>query len=141
SKIKIESDELTFGLWRGCVNALDIKVCNAICTPEIEENSVCSKIKAARAFITLACILSGISAICLIVYSLMGDNKPRILLLAIQGLVFACLIMGIIGVAIGISTATNTGPLTRDLGAAAIVGIVAVVINVVGAIVALLIRQ
>jgi hypothetical protein len=64
------------------------------------------------------------------------------LLLAAKGLVFASLIMGIIGVAIGISVTTDIVNISykSSLGAAAIIGIVALIINLSGAIVALLVK-
>ncbi|CAF3117039.1 unnamed protein product [Rotaria sp. Silwood2] len=142
SKFTYESTEITTGLWRICSSAPNIKTCVAIsCPSESDETSFCSKILTARAFVTLACILSGISAICLVVYAIQGDKTPRILLLATKGLVFACLIMGIIGVAVGINATVSGDSLIKlDFGAAAIIGIVAIIINFIGAIITALIR-
>jgi hypothetical protein len=97
---------------------------------------VCSKILAARAFMTLACIISGITAICSFASAVTNDNTNRILLLATKGLVFVCLVMGIIGVAVGSDASVNFGGGELKLGAAAIVGIVAIIINFGGAIAA-----
>ncbi|CAF3954651.1 unnamed protein product, partial [Rotaria sordida] len=59
-----------------------------------------------------------------------------------KGLVFASLIMGIIGVAVGINvTNDEEGFIELDLSAAAIIGIVAIILNFIGAIVTLLIRS
>ena len=133
---------MTLGLWRLCLALGGGKACGDFsCTGDGVDQNTCSRIIAARAFVTLACILSGISVLCLIASAVISGDANRIAVLAAKGLVFACLIMGIIGVAVGISgtIAFRTG-IKFDIGAAAIIGIIAIIINLVGAIVTLLIK-
>ncbi|CAF1529840.1 unnamed protein product [Rotaria sp. Silwood1] len=141
-KASSESEEFTIGLWRLCISDSDIKTCFDLeCSLTSEESSTCRKIIAARAFVTLACILSGISIICLIIYTMKRDSTFAMLLLVTKGLVVACLIMGIIGVAVGIDATVNIGGLIKlDLGAAAAIGIVAIILNFIGTIITLLIK-
>ena len=141
SKYESEEGEATFGLWQGCASTSIAKVCLDICPVTSYDSGPCPKTIAARAFVTLACILSGISALCLFACAVTGDNTNRTLLLAGKGLVFVCLVMGIIGVAVGISGAIDIGAANKlDVGAAAIIGIVALIFNLGGAIVSLLIK-
>jgi hypothetical protein len=108
---------------------------------ESDTTDFCSKILAARAFVTLACITSAISALCLLISVGMIDNKRQILIYVGKGLAFACLIMGIIGIAVGISVTTETGTEAKlDWGAASIIGIVLIFINLAGAILSVFIR-
>jgi len=136
--------EYTSGLWQSCETSPDTKSCVSVkCPSEVSgSTSVCSKILAARAFMTLACIISGIAAICSFACAVTKDSTNRILLLGTKGLVFLCLVMGIIGVAVGINATLNSGldEIGFKLGAAAIVGIVAIIINFGGAIAALFIK-
>ncbi|CAF1463924.1 unnamed protein product [Rotaria sordida] len=143
NKFGTEYQAFTYGLWRSCVTVSNMKQCVAItCPSENDEIGFCSKILVARAFVTISCVLSGISAICLLVYTIIGDSAPRVLLLVAKGLVLACLIMGIIGVAVGINAKIDTGSEVKlQLGAAAIIGIVAIIINFFGIIATLSIRQ
>jgi hypothetical protein len=145
SRSRSRSDGLdyTLGLWQDCYSNLDGKNCKALpCPTEKDESGFCSKILAARVFITLTCIVSAISALCLFLCTMIKDNTNRILLLAIKGLVFVSLSTGIIGVTRGINGTTTVNPseVKLDLGAAAIIGIVAIVINFAGAIVSLFIK-
>ncbi len=140
----IEGYESTFGLWQLCSTTPDTKSCDSIkCPSEVSgDASFCSKILAARAFMTLACIISGITAIWSFACAVTKDNINRILILGTKGLVFVCLVMGIIGVAVGSNASLNFGggELELKLGAAAIVGIIAIIINFGGAIAALFIK-
>ncbi len=144
SRLGSEGYETTIGLWKLCGTTPDEKSCESIkCPSEVSELATfCSKILAARAFMTLACILSGITAICSFGSAVTNDNTNRILVLATKGLVFVCLVMGIIGVAVGSNASLNffggggEGAPQFKLGAAAIVGIVAIIINFGGAIAA-----
>jgi hypothetical protein len=144
SRWGLEGFEGTVGLWQRCGTSPVPKFCDSIPCPSEESGaaSLCSKILAARAFMTLACIISGITAVCSFACAVTKDNTNRILLLATKGLVFVCLVMGIIGVAVGSNATVNPGGdiIKFRLGAAAIVGIVAIIINFGGAIVALFIQ-
>jgi hypothetical protein len=87
--------------------------------------------------------MSGIAAICLYSFAVTRDNTNGILLLAIKGLVFVCLIAGIIGVAVGANATQSLGQggVNLNLGAAAIIGIVAIIVNLGGGIAALFIQK
>jgi len=133
------------GLWRTCTSppnlgqrCVDIK-----CPLEGVTTNACSQILAARAFVTLACIMSGFSALLLFASVATADNIRRILLIAGKGLAFTYLIMGIIGIAVGINVTTDTkGEFGTQLswGASAIIGVIAIVLNFCGAIVSVLIK-
>jgi hypothetical protein len=88
--------------------------------------------------------MSGIAAICLFSFAVTRENTNGILLLATKGLVFACVIAGIIGVAIGanatLSLSDDIGA-SLNLGAAAAIGIVAIIINFFGGIAAIFIKK
>jgi hypothetical protein len=87
--------------------------------------------------------MSGIAAICLLSFAVTRENTNGVLLLATKGLVFACVIVGIIGVAAGASGTQSLGQsgTNFNLGAAAAVGIVAIIINFVGGIAAFFIQK
>jgi len=121
----------------------DDSICeDLLCPSENFTSSFCSKTLAARVFLTLSCILSGISGTLSIIYcAISGDKIHRRLLLTEKGLAFASLIMGIIGVALGISAAMTVEINTKlRLGDAAIIGIAAVGINLIGAITTALVK-
>ncbi|CAF0871796.1 unnamed protein product [Adineta ricciae] len=144
SKISDGSNNTSkFGLWQACLSIIGVTVCSDIKCPEADGNtSFCRKVLTGRAFMTLACILSGICAICLIVYAAVSDKVPNIVLIASKVLAFITLIMGIIGVGVGgsISQTLNETFGRYSLGASAIVGIIAVIINLGGAIASLFIQ-
>jgi hypothetical protein len=145
SKADITDYEVTYGLWQFCETYQGSKTCDTIqCPGNGYDSGFCSKILASRAFVTLACIMSGIAAICLFSFAVTRENTNGILLLATKGLVFACVIAGIIGVAVGanVTVSIDDGSgLSFNLGAAAIVGIVAIIINFVGGIAAIFIQK
>ncbi|CAF0891117.1 unnamed protein product [Adineta steineri] len=101
-----------------------------------------NKILAARAFITLACIISGICGTLSVIYcAISGERSARPLILTKKCLAVACLIMGIIAIAIGISaTMTAQNGIKLRLGVAAILGIVGVGINLIGTVIILLVK-
>jgi hypothetical protein len=139
-----EGYEFAIGLWKNCTTIMNLEQqCLSVkCPPsESDTGSFCSKILVARAFVILTCIVSGISAVLLFATGAKSNKKQQILLIAAKGLVFACLIMGIIGVAVGINGTAETA-LARKLnwGAAAIIGIIAIVLNLCGAIATVLIK-
>jgi hypothetical protein len=135
--------ETTTGLWQTCSSSGDSKDCSNIKCPQSGSDTTgsCSKILAARAFVTLACITSAISALCLLLSVGMIDKTRQILINVGKGLAFACLILGIIGIAVGISVSTGTGTEAKmDWGAASIIGIVLIFINLAGAILSVFIN-
>jgi len=91
----------------------------------------------ARAFMTLACIFSTFSALCF--FSLMRDSSSIQMIMIISKILpFVCLVCGIIGVAVGISFITYMNKLT--ISSAAMLAIVAPIVNLCGATVSLLIH-
>ncbi|CAF0993118.1 unnamed protein product [Rotaria sordida] len=141
-----ENDDkrVTYGLWHYCIFVPDNMTCyNLPCPSEIGKNSFCNQIFAARAFLTLACMLSCISTIIWIIFcAVTTDTTPRLLHLANIGLTFTCLPMGIIGVGVGINATISVESDTKlRLGGAAIVGIVGIVINIFSAIVTVLVKR
>ena len=85
----------------------------------------------------MACILSAFAAICLFTRVVESLGSNTIVSLISKGLPVLSLISGIIGVALGISFATFG---TLKIGGAAIVAIVALIVNLVGAVLAFLAR-
>ncbi len=110
SKFGSEGYEFKTGLWQSCETDPNIgQVCVGITCPQQDDTTnICSRLLAARAFVTLACIMSGFSALLLFACVATDDNIRRILLIAGKGLAFTCLIMGIIGVTVGINVTTDT---------------------------------
>ncbi|CAF1454829.1 unnamed protein product [Rotaria sordida] len=148
-KYKITGIESTIGLWQYCAFVSNVKTCQSI-SSELEsfDADTYHKIQAAEAFVTLACIMSGISTCCLLACALMGDNVHQILLWTSKGLAFSSFIMGTVGIALGIYAIFNNRltnqlftQLTITLGAASCIGIAAIVINLVGAIIAVFMRK
>ncbi|CAF3992774.1 unnamed protein product [Adineta steineri] len=134
----------TYGLWKICASSLSVTECVPVkCSTAIGDSSFCSRILAGRAFMTLACILSGITSICLFICAFIDEKTSRILLLIAKALAFICLIMGIISVAAGgstIQTLSQDG-VKCNLSAASILGIIAIIINLVGVIASFFIKQ
>ncbi|CAF3669271.1 unnamed protein product [Rotaria socialis] len=127
-KDQTTSDEtqVTIGLWRGCASILQLTACSNLlssCTLRNGESlPLCQKMMAARAFVTIACIISGASAVCLFAYILQ--------------------ITGVIGIALGIVFATDNGglPIKKSVSVGAILAILAVAMNLIGAVLSLLVR-
>ena len=123
-------------LWQLCAKVLDSWECTNIdCTSGLGEGTtVCSKLLAARAFMTLACIFSIISGISQFARLLEKIDSNQLLTVVIKVAPVMTLVMGIIGVAIGIPTILEGNFFTISDGA--IIGIVALVINLVGGVLA-----
>ncbi|CAF4271399.1 unnamed protein product, partial [Rotaria sordida] len=88
----------------------------------------------ARTFVTVACIEAALAAVCAV---LGGLGRPGGYKTAAKILAIVTLFVGIVGVGVGISF-TNGGGATMDAGA--IMGIIALVLNLVGSILAFLIQ-
>ena len=120
---------------------MDQQQCNSFDCTGSGTDSSCSKILAGRAFMTLACIISAISVVCFILTIIMGDNIRSIILMGGKGLAFVCFACGIIGVAVGISgTTNNLVGKGVELGAGSIIGIIALIINLIGAIGSIMVK-
>lgn len=130
-------DDVKAGLWRVCGQtnfgfyACGEYICNQLGGGLTRS---CDKIQAARAFVTIACILSGIAALCLLAQLVdsIGDN--RLIGLISKFLPLTSLIAGVIGFAVGVAFILGDFKLT--FGAAAILAVVALVTNLIGMILA-----
>ncbi|UJR15553.1 hypothetical protein I4U23_002492 [Adineta vaga] len=139
-----ESVSRKIGLWQFCFSIYDDSNCDSVeCSSNNGNAGLCSRIVAGRAFMTLACILSGICTICLFICAVLGENVHRLVLVGSEILAFVCVILGIIGVGVGgsISTLLSGNGIQYSFGAAAIIGVIAIIINLAGAILTLFIKQ
>jgi len=141
----IDSVKSAIGLWRTCASASGITQCfnfPSTCLDELPEAlPTCHKILVARAFVTIACIISPLSALCLILCAVISTDSNRIVITISKLLPFVSLVAGIIGVAVGIVFVTSSPlPYSFKLSDAAFLGITAVVVNMIGAILALCVR-
>ncbi|CAF2161294.1 unnamed protein product [Rotaria magnacalcarata] len=125
----IDTNVYSIGLWQACYPGSCIKLDDFL---PIE-----SKLLAARAFMTLACIVTPFAAGCLIFVIVMNKFESLFLWIG-KGLSSVSFIFGLIGMATGISSFNS--PIGGTLGAAAGVSIVGVILNFIGAIVAGFIR-
>ncbi|CAF1527983.1 unnamed protein product [Adineta ricciae] len=143
---ELVSIKTTIGLWRTCDTLAGIKICvdlpSSCSLTKGQSESICQKMITARAFLTLACILSGISVLCLFAGIVLTDHQQKIILLTSKILTVGSFLTGVIGLSVGIAYATSTGglPLSVSLNVAAILVIVAVVLNLCAAIFALIIH-
>ena len=136
NKLSADGSHASYGLWRVCVTISGNTTCQKY-PPCSTDESFCSKLFASRAFVTIACILSILSAIVLFISLATSDKLRSRLLLAGKLLAWICLIVGILGVAIGIHTFTKTQDARIPWGASSIIGVIALVVNAVGAAVSL----
>ncbi len=131
------------GLWRGCQTTPVGSRCSS--TPSSCPSglpplimSICHKMMAAKAFMTFACLLSVFSVLCIFSNLTDNTNSNSMMIMACRILPGVCVVSGIIGVALGIAYINDQEVLS--IGAAAILGIVAVVLNLGGAALTILIR-
>jgi hypothetical protein len=99
----------------------------------------CTKLWVAIGFITLACIMSAIATLCLFIYARKNANPDNRLLARGKVCLFVCLITGVVGVAIGINTLTYGSLL--PIGAAANLGITAIVFSFADAVLSVVIGR
>jgi len=141
----IESVKSTVGLWRTCVSSDDTTKCLKLaltCSQETSESlPACNEMMVSRAFTTIACIISALSALCLFACAIIRTDSNRIVMIISKILPLISLVAGVIGVAVGIAFINNSTPLLDyEIDVAAIMGITAVAINVIGALFTLMIR-
>ncbi|UJR38648.1 hypothetical protein I4U23_031314 [Adineta vaga] len=123
-----ESFKYTYGLWKICRLEGSTNICRNL------PSKVDDKTMSMRAFITICCILSPLSvASILSILCINEDLKKKIFLLA-KGLAIATLICGIIGVSIAISVVVENNKLGGKMGISCILAIIALVLNLAGAI-------
>ena len=148
----------SYGLWKACLTVLDASVCGNIDCPASSSSSssslsttygsseTCGKFMAARAFLTLTCILTPFIGAGFFLWAFLSERLPSVVLWILKISIFACLVLGIIGVAIGIavtlkpyeSSLTTTTVLT--IGPGAIVGIIAIILNLIAGILGAIVR-
>lgn len=132
-------------MWKSCNVSYnnEFKECYEFKCPDKENdvNEVCGKIIAARAFLTMACIISGLSVIFLCISAALDGRRRTIVLVIGKILVFLSLVMSIIGVALGIIGAMDVNPdFNFKWGGSPIVAIIGIVINFLGALGSLLVQ-
>ncbi|CAF3411066.1 unnamed protein product [Rotaria socialis] len=113
------------GLWQTCYSGQ--------CSQLDNSSPIDSKLQAARAFMTLACIVTPFAAGCLMFVIVMNKFESLFLWIG-KGLSSVSFIFGLIGMATGISYFNSSSSVS--LGAAAGVSIVGVILNFIGAIAA-----
>lgn len=133
----INSFTITLGLWKACVSINTVSQCSSLRTGVLP-SAQNAQMLSARSFITIACILSGFAATCVIACLLVKEDSNGILVKLAKILSVVALVGGIIGVAAGINF-TIPNSLLR-INVASILGIIALVFNLVGAVVVLLIK-
>ena len=131
------------GLWRGCSTVPGAAFCLdtvSSCPSELPPSlvAICHKMIAAKAFMTLACLLSAFSALCIFSNLTNNTNSNSMMIMICRLLPVLCFVCGIIGVGLGIAYITDQELL--KISTAAILGIAAVVLNLIGAVLTVLIR-
>jgi hypothetical protein len=129
------------GLWRECAYVGTTFCLNRPLTCSGVPSSlldVCIKLITARIFVTLACILSAFGVLFLLTVGIAQTSNATFVLLgkAFAGLSFIC---GVIGVPVGLSWALYVGRV--QLGAAAILGIIATILSLVSTGIAIFIPR
>ncbi|CAF1154510.1 unnamed protein product [Adineta steineri] len=148
-----EPTVVTFGLWKICGKNKDIS--NCVNMPSVVDD----KTTATQAFITICCILAPLSVISILSIILVNENLKKHMSVLAKVLAIASLISGIIGIGLGISfvvdiikgidalksipgftieAASKIGDF--KMGVSCILAIVAVALNLVGAVITFLIR-
>ncbi len=137
-----ENISFTAGIWKICITVIKTTECLAIsCGKGGVDFGVCDKTIAAKILLTCTCIIAAISALCFFLVAQKSENINQKLLLTMKILVFISLIMGIISVsAVIIATRSTIPQLKLRLGVSAYLGIIAIIINLIGAIIAVLIK-
>ena len=139
--VEIGGIKVTTGLWKGCATESGQTECATLsCPSAVLSDAVCGKILATRALITLACIASAISVVLLLLTTKLSGGQNMMLLLIPKIVAAVTFMIGIIGVALGIYTFKEDTNSLVKLGAAAILGIIALIVNLVGVVVAALVR-
>ena len=125
--LRAKSGYYEYGLWKACVSFVGQSACS-----DYSDAAITGKLQGARAFMIMVVIASALATISILINLLLPDSNT----IKDQATKFAALVaipLGIIGVALGLSYFSGGN---GSLGAAAALGIVAVILNVAGAIVA-----
>ena len=131
-----EGMTVTIGLWRCCFSMDGESVCEGWPMKNLLRSALL-KIQSARAFITIACILSAFTTLCSLACAFIEGNSRKMLIKTVKLLSFTTLVGGIIGVAVGITFAMPDGRF--QIAVASIISIVALVFNLLGAIATIII--
>ncbi|CAF1633595.1 unnamed protein product [Adineta ricciae] len=127
------------GLWLECNWNTNNSSCTRLpLTCSGDSSSLCLKRIFARVFLTAACFVSLLSALCLFISIVIKSKLHRILTIIAKILPLISLIFGFTGVALGI--AYVAGDLMDTIREAAILGITAVCTNIIGVLLALAMR-
>ena len=102
-----------------------------------DRSNGCIKLTFARSFMTVACIASILSVILLVISLLQGPHARLVFVRVAKVFPIISLVTGIVGIAMGIAFVSPGAGVA--LGAAAFLAIIAVIVNLVGAIVAAMI--
>ncbi|CAF3412804.1 unnamed protein product [Rotaria socialis] len=112
--VKVGQATNTIGLWQGCISIPGYTQCSA-----------------------LVCLLPAVAALCLLASAILTDLS-KLLAMMVKIVPFSSLLVGVIGVGVGINFVTYKT--VFSIGAAAIVGILALILNLAGTILAFLIQ-
>ncbi len=136
--ISVPGASSTIGLWQVCFTLFSTSECQSIsCSSQTSVSADCGLFYAARAFVTLACIISVILTIGAVMNLRSIENmNPTILKMTKFGAVI-CLALGIIGIALGIHETTGGA---ASWGAASYLAILSILINIGAAILTFMIR-
>ncbi|CAF1420138.1 unnamed protein product [Adineta ricciae] len=119
------SGSFIFGLWQDCLKTGAKLVCKSLPTARAKD-----KVLAARAFMTVSCILSSSSAVSVLLIAFVNENLKKNISVLAKGLVVASVIGGIIGVSLGISITVDALNAGASVGASFILAIIALVFNI-----------
>ena len=138
---KTELLKTEFGLWKTCEKtALATLVLCADVPVRCKipgARSACKKISIIKGFLTTACVVSGLCALALLVCGIAREDSNRAILLISKALLFLSFTVELIAVAVGLSFMTDA--LIRfKIGVSAIMGIIAVTINGIVTLMAIL---
>ncbi len=132
----------TVGLWRACLRIDEEGHGSSECGDTINAPAdFYDKMMAARVFVTICCILSSLSVVSILLILFVEENLKKLVSILAQALAFASLVGGIIGVALGMAFAMKTvGSKADNIGVSSILGIIAIVFNLAGAITTFIIK-
>lgn len=126
----------TGGLWQNCVSGGGESQCVSIGSCDSDGFDGCTKLNGGRAFMILT-ILASVSVTILILLNLCSETPNPSMVQTTRFGALIVLPLGIIGLALGISAYSG---LHGSIGPAGILGIVAIVVNLVAGAVGAMIR-
>ncbi|UJR18996.1 hypothetical protein I4U23_022126 [Adineta vaga] len=144
-KITYGSLSNEIGLWRACAKgSIDNSAASKCGTFNANASDMKSNIMAARAFVTISCILWALAILSILSILFLDESLKSHISSAAKGLAIACLISGIIGVALGIhfameelnqlADAANLKDIRSKMNVSSILAIIALVFNLAGAV-------